>query len=141
MVLGFISPHDMGDLHICEDTIDAEDNVGILERHMLPSRQLFPGTPCQFQQDNARPHSAKVTTAWLHRHKVRVLEWPACRTDLSPIENVLRIMKRRIRQLRPQTVEQLKYCILQEWAKIPKNSTCMLPNVFECVAGINYYIC
>ena len=110
----------MGDLHICEGTIDAEAYVGILERHMLPSRRrLFPGTPCLFQQDNARPHSARVTTAWLRRHRVRVLDWPACSPDLSPIENVWRIMKRRIRQRRPRTVEQLKSCIHQEWAKIP----------------------
>ena len=110
----------MGDLHICEGTIDAEAYVGILERHMLPSRRrLFPGTPCLFQQDNARPHSARVTTAWLRRHRVRVLDWPACSPDLSPIENVWRIMKRRIRQRWPRTVEQLKSCIHQEWAKIP----------------------
>ena len=42
---GCISAHGMGDLHICEGTIDAETYVGILERHMLLSRrQLFPGT-------------------------------------------------------------------------------------------------
>ena len=83
MVWGCISAHGMGDLHICEGTIDAEAYVGILERHMLPSRrQLFPGTPCLFQQDNARPHSAWVTTAWLRRHRVRVLDWPACSPDL-----------------------------------------------------------
>ena len=43
---------------ICEGNIDAEAYVRILERHMLPSRgRLFPGTPCLFEQDNARPHS------------------------------------------------------------------------------------
>ena len=53
-------------LHICEGAIDAEAYVGISERHMLQSRQrFFPGTPCLFEQDNARPHSARVTTAWL----------------------------------------------------------------------------
>ena len=78
----------MGDLHICEGTIDAEAYVGILERHMLPSRRrLFPGTPCLFQQDNASPPSAQVTTAWLRRHRVCVLDWPAGSPDLSPIEN------------------------------------------------------
>ena len=114
-----ISAYGMGDLHACEGTIDTEAYVEILERQMPPSRRrLFPGTPCLFQQDNARPHSAQVT-AWLCRN------WGVCLTglpsspDLSPIENVWRIMKRRIRQRRPRTVEQLKSCIHQEWAKIP----------------------
>ena len=82
-------------------------------------KTMIPGTPCLFQQDNARPHSARVTTVWLYRHRVRVLDWPACSPDLSPIENVWRIMKRRIRQRWPPSVEQLKSCIHQEWAKIP----------------------
>ena len=72
-----------------------------------------------WEVNNARPHSARVKTAWLRRHRVRVLDWPACNPDLSPIENVWRIMKRRIRQRRPRTVEQLKSGIHKEWAKIP----------------------
>ena len=55
---------------------------------MLPSRRrLFPGT-CLFQQNNDWPHSAQVITAWIPRHKVCVLDWPVCGSDLSPIENV-----------------------------------------------------
>ena len=79
MLWGCISAHGMSDLHICEGTIDVEAYVGILGRHMLLLRlRLFPGTQCLFQQDNARPHSARVTTAWLRRHRVHVLDWPAC---------------------------------------------------------------
>ena len=38
---------------------------------------------------------------------------------MTPIENVWRIMKRKIRQRRPRTVEQLKLYIKQEWERIP----------------------
>ena len=34
----------------------------------------FPGTPCLFQPDNAKPHSAQVTIAWLGRHRVHLLD-------------------------------------------------------------------
>lgn len=51
--------------------------------------------------------------------RVCVLDWPACSPDLSPTENVCRFMKRRIKELQPQTIEQLKSCIQHEWAKIP----------------------
>ena len=81
-------------------------------RNMLLSRwQLFPGTPCLFQQDNARPHSAQVTTTWLCRHRVQVLDWPACSLDLSPIENAWRIMRNRQKF-------SLQNC--NNWSSVPK---------------------
>ena len=71
--------------------------VQVLKKHMLPSKQrLFKRRPCLFMQDNAEPHSTHVTTAWLCSKRVRVLDWPACSPDLSPIENVWGIMKGKI---------------------------------------------
>ncbi len=59
----------------------------MLEQHMLPFRRhLFQGRPCVFQQDNAKPHAAAITTAWLCSTRARVLNWPACSSDLSPRE-------------------------------------------------------
>ncbi len=120
MVWGCMSACGMGSLHIWKDTINAERYIQVLEQHMLPSRRrLLQGRPCIFQHDNARPHTASITTSWQRRRRIRVLKWPACSPDLSPIENIWRIIKRKMRQRRPKTVEQLEACNRQEWDNIP----------------------
>ncbi len=120
MVWGCISAYGMGSLHVFEGTMNAERYIKVLEQHMLPSRRhLFQGRPCVFQQDNAKPHTAAITTAWLRSRRVRVLNWPACSPDLSPIENIWHIIKHKIRQRRPRALQQLGTYIRQEWDQIP----------------------
>ncbi len=65
MVWGCISAYGMGSLHVLEGTMNAERYIKVLEQHMLPSRWRL------FQQDNAKPHTAAITTAWLRSRRVR----------------------------------------------------------------------
>ncbi len=131
MVWGCMSACGMGSLHIWKGTINAERYIQVLEQHMLPSRRrLFQGRPYIFQHDNARPHTASITTSWLRRRRIRVLKWPACSPDLSPIENIWRIIKRKMRQRIPKTVEQLEACIRQEWDNIP------IPKLEQLVSSV-----
>ncbi len=107
-----ISAYSMGSLHVLEGTMNAERYIKVLEQHMLPSRWRL------YQEDNAKQHTAAITTAWLRSWRVRVLNWPACSPHLSPIENICRIIKRKIRQRWPQTLQQLETYIRQEWDQV-----------------------
>ena len=69
MVWGCVSALGKGNLHFCDGTINAEKYIEILEQHMLPSRRHpFQGSPCIFQQDNAKPHYAHISKAWLRKN-------------------------------------------------------------------------
>ena len=81
---------------------------------MLLSRQrLFQGGLGSFN----RPVSNLILHNFQQRSVIdreSVFDWHACSPD-SPIHNVWSIMRRGIRQQQPQTVEQLKYCIMGEY--------------------------
>ncbi len=84
-----ISAYGRGSLHVLEGTMNAERYIKVLEQHMIPSRRRL------FQQDNAKPHTAAVTTVWPCSRRVQVLNWPACSPDLSPIDNIWYKLDRR----------------------------------------------
>ena len=64
-------------------------------------------TNLEFQQDNARPHSAKRTLEFLEalarKHGLTIMDWPANSPDLSPIENLWAHIKHELRTRYPDT--------------------------------------
>ena len=51
-------------------------------------QRLLQGRPCIFQQDNAELRIVSITTAWLYRRRLQVLNCSTCNPELSPIGNI-----------------------------------------------------
>ncbi len=91
-----------------------------LEHFMLPSvDKLYGDADFIFQQDLAPAHTAKGTKSWFNDHGVTVLDWPANSPDLNPIENLWGIVKRKMRDTRPNNADELKATVKETWASIP----------------------
>ncbi len=95
----------------------------ILEHFMLPSAdKLYGDDDFIFQQDLAPAHSAKGTKSWFNDHVVTVLDWPANSSDLNSIENLWGIVKRKMRDTRPNNADDLKAGIKAAWASLHLSS-------------------
>ncbi|GFV12622.1 transposable element Tcb2 transposase [Trichonephila clavipes] len=93
MLLGAIVYNTRSPLVLILGIITAQRYVhDILQPHVLPLMQLFPGAI--FQQDNARPHIGMVLQDCLR--SITTLPWPASSPNLSPIEYIWNHLGRRV---------------------------------------------
>ncbi len=49
-----------------------------------------------WQQDNAPVHTAKIVRDLFKAERVKTIEWPARSPDLSPIENVWKVLQDKV---------------------------------------------
>ncbi|UYV73870.1 Transposase [Cordylochernes scorpioides] len=74
-----------------------------------------------YQQDNARPHTARISQQALQ--DVQMLPWPPYSPDLSPIEHVWDIIGRRLHALpQPRSEDELWQMVEREWRAIPQDA-------------------
>ncbi|GFU60604.1 hypothetical protein TNCV_1730161 [Trichonephila clavipes] len=66
-------------------------------------------TTAIFQQDNARPHVARIVQMFFVDHQIELLPWPVRSPDLSPIENMWSMVAQRLTQITPQLPHQINF--------------------------------
>ncbi len=146
MYWGCFSWYGVGPLIPLQGSVTAAVYVETLQEFLLPELEQFPGHQKRgrplFQQDNARPHTAKVTTNFFTEHGIRVLDWPAQSPDLNPIENLWHEVKKTVYRYRPKpkNLTELDDIVLQAWQDIPpelcRQLVDSMPNrVSACIAA------
>ncbi len=119
-----MSSADVGPLWFPKSTVIYQE---MLEHFVHPSAdKLYGDADFIFQQDLAPAHTSKGTKSWFNDHGVTVLDWPANSPDLNPIENLWAIVKRKMRDTRPNNADDLKSAIKATWASITPEQCHML---------------
>ncbi|GFT99873.1 transposable element Tcb1 transposase [Trichonephila clavipes] len=87
MVWGGIGYHSRTPLVRIAGTLNSQRYISeVLEIVVLPYLQGL--TTAIFQQDNARPHVARIVQMFFVNHQIKLLPWRARSPDLSLIENI-----------------------------------------------------
>ncbi len=127
MIWAAMSSPGVGPLCFLKSTVNAAIYQEILEHLMLPSAdKLYGDADFIFQQDLAPAHTAKGTKSWFNDHGVTVLDWPANSPDLNGI------VKRKMRDTRPNNADDLKDAIKETWASIPPQQCHKLITSMPC---------
>ncbi|UYV73376.1 hypothetical protein LAZ67_10002942 [Cordylochernes scorpioides] len=110
MVWGAIAYDSRSPLLRIQGTMTAQRYVDdVLRPVTLPYLQGVPNA--LYQQDNARPHTARISQQALQ--DVQMLPWPPYSPDLSPIEHVWDIIGRRLHALpQPRSEDELWQMVL-----------------------------
>ena len=96
MVWGSISVRSCTELLVLNGTLTGQRYINeVLQPVVLPFVQQH---HVVLQDDNARPHRARIVQQFLQQNNVDHLDWPARSPDLSPIEHVWDILGQRVRQ-------------------------------------------
>ncbi|GFV36284.1 transposable element Tcb2 transposase [Trichonephila clavipes] len=87
-----------------------------------------------FQDDNARPHRARLVENLLEAKTIQLMDQPACSPDLNPIKHVWYMFGRCI-AARPRpsaTVRDLEIAILEEWNSVSQS---LIDNLIASMAN------
>ncbi|GFW64080.1 transposable element Tcb1 transposase [Trichonephila clavipes] len=129
MVWGGIGYHSHTPLVRIAGTLNSQRYISeVLEPVVLPYVQGL--VTAIFQQDNARPHVARIVQRFFVNHQVELLSWPARSLDLSPIENMWSMASERLTQITTPaaTPDQLWQREEAAWSAVPQEH---IQSIFE----------
>ena len=123
--------------------------ISILKKHLKRSGRKLVGQGFTFQKDNDPRHPSNKVTKWLEVENIKSLDdYPVNSPDISPIENLFALWKKKISKYRPENLKELKKADTRERKKLSPelcyNLLSSVPRGLQAVqdnhGGVNKYL-
>jgi hypothetical protein len=90
------------------------------------------GVKFTFMQDNARPHTAHRSIAYLERKEIDfIADWPSRSPDLNPIENLWALLQQEVSRKGPSDEKELEDFVLDCWESFSQTKVNKLVKSFK----------
>lgn len=116
MFWGCFSVEGPGALQAVDGMMNSGSYMEVLTRKLIPYMETtFPNQDGIFQQDLAPCHKSRKVTDFLIQQQISVLPWPGNSPDVSPIENLWAIIKKRLKDHDCSSKVKLMEAVLSVW--------------------------
>ncbi|GFW84297.1 transposable element Tcb1 transposase [Trichonephila clavipes] len=97
-------------------------NSCVMHHHTGPAPGIMGLAAAIFQQDNARPHVARIVQRFFVNHQIELFPWPAHSPDLLPIENIWSVVAECLTQITSPAATPFQLCQRVEaaWSSVPQ---------------------
>ena len=125
MFWGMFSIYGKGPLVALHGSVNSETYIEMLRDELLPDMEViweWYGVNMVFMQDNASPHTAEKTRAFLAETGITVLPWPPQSPDVNPIENIWAWIKQECAwryPMFPRNCDELIDQVFEIWNSLP----------------------
>ena len=120
MFWGSMSYAGVGSLCPIQGTMNADKYMDIINSKIKSDmEEAFGNMEGIYQQDLAPCHRAKKVKALFSQKQILILDWPGNSPDLSPIENLWAIIKRKQQKTDCRTLEKMTTAVINIWCNDP----------------------
>jgi hypothetical protein len=110
---------DAGAIELFDVNLDSKLLKQILDKHVIQQAlSMWPSGQWWYLHDNDPKHAkSKLISTFLHNKGIHAIDFPPYSPDLNPIENLFGLVKRKVDERKPKSLEERKAMLREEWVR------------------------
>ena len=102
-------------VHVFKENFNSIAYCNVINECLIETADHLYPDGWKLQEDNSSIHKSKFSMSYKEERAIKCHDWPSCSPDLNPIENLWAVLKKRVQNRVPKTLEEIKNYVNIEW--------------------------